>query len=450
MKKTIFVLLCIFGLWQLPAQSLFESAVANSTNSEQAKPMLNLNGYVRAWTYGGGGNYDLAATFAEMAFKTSLEKGNTFLKSDLRLRKGISFGSSVQELEFKELYVGFKNEKVDLLLGNQIVSWGRTDGFNPTNNLTPNDYFLLSSEPDDQKQSNFMLRMKYRFLPSIELEVIGIPFYQASNYRYDLFDMGQNVAFAHEVLPNKTLINGSFAARLNFEMPTAGWSFSYFRGFDPYHGFDVQSVDWSSGSPFITNISAMYKKSTLGADVAIPLGNVIVRGEAAYNFSNNSNRKMYIPASDLGYVAGLETNLAGVTIIAQYIGKWTPNFADLVAPTLTNPTDPMAQMQYANELIDFENRIFNRRIFNQQEKTNHAASLTASKSFGYDAWNAELTGFYNITSEEWLVRPKLSWKINDSLTAAFGGSYMKGLPKTLFAYSSSVLNGAFIELKATF
>jgi hypothetical protein len=59
-------------------------------------------------------------------------------------------------------------------------------------------------------------------------------------------------------------------------------------------------------------------------------------------------------------------------------------------------------------------------------------------------------GYYNITSEEWLIRPKLSWKINDHLETSFGGFYSTGPDRSLYDYASDVLNGAFVELKASF
>ena len=449
MKTLLFFLGFITCISAATAQSLFQSTL-DSTATPGQNSSLTLNGYGRGSIFGGGETYNLASTFAELSLQANLKRGKTFLVSDIRFREGVFFGMSDQQLQLKELYVGYRDEKLDVFLGNQIVSWGRTDGFNPTNNITPNDYFFLSANPDDQKESNFMLRFKYRVIPSIELELIGIPFYRASNYRYDLFALGENVSFANTALPAKELKNGSLAARLNFELPVIGFSVSYFRGYDPYHGFDVQNIDWSTGTPQITNIATPYLKNTLGADLAIPVQNWIVRAELAYNRIENPTDKMYIPYSDLAYVAGLESNWSGFTVIGQYIGKYSPDFIALTPPTLTDPTNLLAQMQYATEQINYQNRLFNRRIFYQQEKTNHAAALSVSKSFGYDAWNAELAAYYNFTSEEWLIRPKLTWKINDSLSASLGGSYMAGPVSSLFDYSAPIMNGGFLELKASF
>src|SRR6188768_2752056 len=41
--------------------------------------------------------------------------------------------------------------KADLRLGRQIVAWGRADGINPTDNLSPRDFVVLLPFEDDQR-----------------------------------------------------------------------------------------------------------------------------------------------------------------------------------------------------------------------------------------------------------------------------------------------------------
>ena len=117
---------------------------------------ININGYGRGSVFGGGTAYDLASAFAEFALQTSLTRGKALLVSDIRFRTGVFFNENESAFRIKELYAGYKGEKLHVLLGNQIVNWGRSDGFNPTNNITPDDYFFLSPDPADQRLSNFM------------------------------------------------------------------------------------------------------------------------------------------------------------------------------------------------------------------------------------------------------------------------------------------------------
>jgi hypothetical protein len=49
-----------------------------------------------------------------------------------------------------------------------------------------------------------------------------------------------------------------------------------------------------------------------------------------------------------------------------------------------------------------------------------------------------------------MIRPDISWNISDALSAKAGYSYMAGPDKSVFDYSSPVMNGVFVELKASF
>jgi len=464
-KQIIALLLIVAATSTAHAQELSETTDSFGNTNIENENAFSLNGYGRGSVYAGSKDFDMASAFAEISLQPTIEKWGTILKSDLRFRTGYFFNEYKPEWQIKELYVGYRLDKVSVLLGNQTINWGRTDGFNPTNNITPNDYFFLSAEPNDQKESNFLLKFNYRPISGINLEFITIPFYKMSNYRFDLFDMSNmgdvgemlgmsgitpDITFGDDLLPTPKLENGSVAFRADFDFSAFGGSVSCFHGFDPYHGIELSSFDISTGQPEITIVSAPYRKTAIGADFAVPVNNFIIRGEAAYNITDNKDNKPYIPNSDLSFVAGLETNISGFMLLAQYIGKQTFDFKNLSEPVLTDPTNPLVMMQYASEMVDFQFRSFNRKIFNQQEKWNHALSLTASKSFFYDQLYAELTGYYNFTSEEFMMRPKLAWKINDLLSFAVGGMYMYGKENTLYNFSSKVMNGGFVELKVNF
>jgi hypothetical protein len=449
MKKLLIIGIFLLNISLVPALEIFDSSSFGQAEPEY-KTSIELGGYVRGSAFGLSEDFDYSSLFGEFSLQGKLVDASAFLYADVRIRSGIQFGDEFTSFQLKEGYAGYSADRLDILLGNQIVTWGRTDGFNPTNNITPNDYFFLTAEPDDQKLSNFMLRIKYRLTSEIDLDVVGIPYYAPSVYRYDLFDMGENVKFRNVSLPEKTFKNGTVAAKLNVELSKLGFSLSYFRGYDPFAGFNVDTIDWSTGIPSITNSAAPYLKNTLGADLALPIGRWMVRGEFAYNRTEGYKNKFYVPNPDLSYVAGIENNFGGFNIIAQYIGTYTISFNELVEPELLDPTNPMSQMEYANGRILYKSAQFDRKIFYQQEKTNHALSLTVSKSLAYETWNIEMTGYYNLTSDDYMLRPKITWKITDALSASIGGSYMDGPVESLFDYSGPVLNGCFLELKASF
>lgn len=447
-KLFVFCLASGFTLFS-QAQGLFESSQNDSTADLSALKSFEMNGYVRGTAHGGSKTSDFSNLSGEFALKAKLSQGSTFLYGDARFREGIFFGERQSVFQLKEAYAGYTGDRFSVYLGNQIVSWGRTDGFNPTNNITPNDYFYLTPEPDDQKLGNFMLRPKIRLSDQAELEMIVIPVFKESVYRYDLFDMGGNCSFTQTLVPNSRVKNATLAARLNFELPGAGFSFSYFHGYDPFYGFKTDTVLFKPSLYVIYNPAA-YSKNTIGADVVVPVSQWIFRGEAALNLTRDYLENQHIPNPDLSYVLGIERTISDFTAIFQYIGKYTLDFSPIAEPVLADPYNPLAQMQYALDQINYETELFNRKIFNQQEETNHALFLSVSKPFAHDVLNAELSGYYNITSEEYFIRPTLKWGITDALTATFGASIMQGPENSVFNKAGKVLNGAYVGLTASF
>ncbi len=431
-------------------RKIFSSIVLISFCVSAFSQQAEFNGFTRGSAFAGGESYDYAAVFGELGLQTQYSQGNTFLFGDLRFRSGLNFDEKYSKFQLKEAYAGYRGKKFDLYVGNQIVQWGRMDGFNPTNNISSYDYFFLSGDPDDQKISSFMLRMKLRLNSSIDIDLIGIPFYRPSIYRYDLFDFGEAASFGPSLFPDMTFENGSIGARVNFEYPAIGFSLSYFNGFDPFYGFKVANIDWSTGAPAITYAATPYQKQALGADFAIPISSLIIRGEMALNLTKDSELNMHVPNSNLGYVAGIEASIAGVTTILQYVGKYDLDYKSLEEPIMLNPMDPMAQMQYAAGMIQYESEKYNRNIFGVTKEFNHGVTLMLSRSFGFDLFNMELMGYYNITTEEYLIRPKLTYKMADGLTLSTGANLMDGPENSVFIQSGKVMNGVFLELKATF
>ena len=441
-----FFFFILFGSGQ--TQGLFESA--GKLDTPTTRP-LEWSGYVRGSAYGGTEQYPYSSVFGEVGLQGKYALNKAFLFADMRFREGLQFDEVRPVLQLKEAYVGYQSKKLDLYLGNQIVTWGRTDGFNPTNCITPVDYFFLTSNSDDQTLPNFLLRAKYHINEKIYLEGIAIPFFRPSIYRYELFELEGNTHFEKMERPARNFKNGSIAARMNADLPGIGFSLSYFNGYDPFYGFGLKDVDLSNFmDPAITYMPAFYRKQALGADFAIPLGSWIARGEAAWKWTQHYDSLMYIPNPGLSYVVGIERNIWDITILAQYIGQYIHRFKEIEEPLLENPLDPVLLFAYIRDRIDYESTLFNRKVFQQQKSSNHALFLSLSRAFAHDDLRAELSGYYNITSEEYLVRPKLSWKISDALSAAAGAHIMGGPEQSIFELSQGVLNGAFVELKVNF
>jgi hypothetical protein len=437
--KIMFIVALILCSTSGHTQGLFE----NATNQQDSnkKFLLDIGGYGRGSAYGLSPSYDYNNVFAEFAFQGKLSLKRTFLYTDLRFRYGMEFNVLGPTFELKETYVGYQSPKLDLYLGAKIITWGRCDGFNPTDNITPYNYFFLTANPDDQKLSNFLMHTRWHITPALNLELVLIPYYRPSVYRYDLFDLGDYTTFTAPTWPAKTFENGSIAGRFNADFSGVGFSASYFRGFDPYYGFTISSFTMQGLTPQVQLTAKPYQKSTFGADLSVPIGSWIIRAEGTYTHTNDYDTNMYIPNPGFYYVAGVEYSFWNIVAILQYIGHYTLDFVSL---------DDLPPPQTVEQMVNRELTSFNRKIFYQEKEANHALSLSMSRSFLHETLSAQATGYYNFTSEEWFVRPKIAWKITDHLETSLGGFYSYGPDQSLYYYASDIFNGVFLELKATF
>ena len=75
-----------------------------------------------------------------------------------------------------------------------------------------------------------------------------------------------NVTIINPVFPDAELGNSAFALKANLELPSFDGSLSYFEGYNPFPGVDIESVDMSGQIPLIRVISKAYRMRVVGAD----------------------------------------------------------------------------------------------------------------------------------------------------------------------------------------
>jgi hypothetical protein len=429
--------------------SVMPSRAQNDTNLRQEAGVFDHTLRLRALAYGGGEAYDMAASFVDAELKLDYRQGKALAGMNLRLSEGLIFGEKANGLELREAFVGYSGAVLDVRLGRQIVKWGRTDGFNPCNNVCSQDYFYLSPDPEDQQIGNFMARLRWRMIKGAELELLLMPFFQPSVYRYELFDMGGQARFALPMPLEPTIGNGTLAARFNMEGKHVGFSLSYFNGYDPFYGFRVKDIQLFP-TVMITYVPAYYHKQSVGADMALPLGSWIARAEAAWDLTGHYGDTMQVPNPSISYVVAIEREVAGITCILEYVGKHTFDFEPLVQPVLLDSNDLLAQLQYGLAMIAHESSRFNRLIHHQQDAWNHALFLALRRSFAYETLEAELGTYYNFGSEEYFFRPMIRWHVNDALSCHLGGYYMAGPDDEVYDRAGQVLNGITVGMQLSF
>ena len=76
--------------------------------------------------------------------------------------------------------------------------------------------------------------------------------------------------------------------------------------------------------------------------------------------------------------------------------------------------------------------------------------LSLNRSFFYEQLNVELSGAYNLTTEEQMLRGKVKWSISDAVSANVGCSYMLGPDGSIYNMAGRTMNGVFLGLEVGF
>ncbi|MCP4133111.1 MAG: hypothetical protein GY754_19245 [bacterium] len=449
--KALFPVFLLCAAMPLPVQgqSLFDDAVsgndsgtetvAESGDSKEAG--YELGGYIRGVYFGGkeaGANEaETKSGYGEASLKLQAKKedfGDAL--AEIRFRKGKEFGEDVQEFVLREAYASAYLGPVDIRIGEQIVVWGRADGINPTNGITPQNMIARSSDIDDRRAGNILVRTFINLEP-LKIEGIWIPLYRASTLPTSLISFPSGVSLSQDGdYPGSNVKNGAYAAKLNLELSSFDGSVSYFNGYNVSPGIAIESI---SGSDITVKLKA-YRMHVAGADFSAAPGNILgLRGEAAFRKPyGDYEGNIYIPNPDIQYVLGADKDVGDWTFLVQYVGRYVINYEDQVSPA--------SPAELPNYLMGQKNRMF----ASQQDRVTHSLTCLIRGSLLHETLKLELNGMYNFTTKEFMGRPQLAYSITDALTVTVGGEIYTGAEGTLFETIDANMSAGYVELKASF
>jgi hypothetical protein len=214
---------------------------------------------------------------------------------------------------FTEAFLDIYFADFDLRLGKQIVTWGKADVFNPTNNINPTDYSNLA---DDETIGVVAANMTY-YWNDWSLQIVGVPGYTPTRLpptgtRFGLIPPDRiaviedpSLPVALEVpiedpeLPSNTIDNSQYGLRL--KTTYEGWDFSV-SFYDGVNDLPVPSVKYMDAPfPIPEAIVPVYHRfRAVGGDFATTFDRWGFHGEAAYLIFDGNTED-----SRMQYVIGL-------------------------------------------------------------------------------------------------------------------------------------------------
>lgn len=450
---------------------LFESSQAGAPPSEGApagaaaeSPPFDLGGYVRGDMYvgkvPGDTRAEMKAGYGEFALKinTKREKyGDAF--AEARLAYGLQDHKQQVFLSLREAYVNAYLGPVDLRLGQQVVVWGRADAFNPTNNISPLDLRVHSPVEDDRRLANVGLRAFLNFAP-MRIEGVWMPLYVPAELPSGV--LADYVVQVDPVFPEPAIENGLGAVRVHLELPSFETSVSYLHGYAPLPGFALDSL--IGGGAYEIRVSrTAYQHDVFGFDFSTAFGDAFaLRGEAAYRRPKNWEEEYWSPRPDLQYVLGVDRTFGTVNVIAQYMGRYVFDWereepatalteSQLIQALIDLTEDPSPD-NYATAFAAITDQLPKRNqiLFSQRHQVQHMATVRIEWLLAHDTLSLSALGMMNFTSKEWLLFPKVAYKLSDALSATIGGEAYSGPEETLFGLIEAELSAGYAELRYSF
>jgi len=310
--------------------------------------------------------------------------------------------------------------------------WGRADGFNPTNVLTPQNRLARSSNIDDKRLSNWIFKSDYN-AGLFNLEFVWLPKYEPSIIPFDIIAKKRSINFLNFEKPEFKLKNSSVAVKLNLLASKIDGSISYFSGYN---------INPSLGGNLINNKPYfqpnIYKIKMIGSDFETTLGKNGLRGEFAYTVSEKNKNLKFTPNSEIQSIIGLDRTLGNIILNIQYLTKFVRDFKKLIPVT-----DPKKLFYYQ---LQKQNRIFS----GQQNSFNQTIIFRLSNKLFHETLNLNFLSSYNLNTNEKSFNFIMDYSYSDSITVSLGLDNFSGPDETLYGQIGEIVNAGYLELKMSF
>lgn len=406
-----------------------EQIDANSQNGESIFARLNHGGHLRFDYYTSSKQLDRNHSLPGITLQPRLlPKLNKWVDGKVEGRLTTQdLGDNREPVQGRLLegYVNLYLGAVDIRLGKQIIAWGRADALNPTDNLTPRDFTVLSArDEEDRRTGTIGVRANYYAGP-YTITFIWLPIFNPS-----VVPIGspEGISVEEQKRNSGTASDQSFAIKLDRTGGVVDWSLSY------YYGLDLMPVAMPV-SPQRVNL-LHNRLNVFGADFASTIGRYGVRGEIAYTHTQNYSGHDPIIKSPYAYaVLGVDTDITDdLNINLQFYERLIINWHDR-----SQISDPLLRS------IATLNAIVNQ----QQDRYQSGLTSRLKATWLNKTLEGEILVAWNANRGDLFVRPSMNYAITDRLRAYAGWDIFTGSRDSFFGRLES-MTSFFVELRLSF
>jgi hypothetical protein len=324
-----------------------------------------------------------------------------------------------------EAYANLYFGAVDLRIGKQNIPWGRADAFNPTDNLTAQDYTVLSALYEaDRRTGTFGVRANY-YHGAHTVTLIWLPLFNPSTIP---LTAPPGIQITEEKASHGDWTDQGFAAKWDHTGGQLDWSVSY------YHGRNLLPV----GQPLSpTQFVLIHNRlNVIGADFATTLGQYGIRGEAAYVQTQDwEGTDPIVINPSFTYVLGADRDLTDdLNVNVQVYQRFIINFHspfDIPNPILQNVA------------------ILNATVNQQLNQYQGGFTGRVRSTWWNKTLEAELLGVLNLPRRDFYLRPLIAYAFSDVWKGYMGVDLFNGQRTSYFGRIQPA-SAFFLEVRASF
>lgn len=301
-------------------------------------------------------------------------------------------------IELREAYLEYISDNWDLRLGRQIIIWGKADGMQITDIISPPDYTeFLARDFDDIRMP--VDALKFRILTSLlNWEFIWIPIFkpailpQGDNpWAIPMeFPEGMNITFEQTVLPEKEFKNSEFAGKVS--MYSSGIDISFCAA---YTWDDLPTLHKSiitDTTPVNLIITPEHHRITfVGLDFSKPFKDFVFRGEAAFfhgkYFEPENIFEQLYNKNSINFLFGIDWYPGNDWMLtAQFVDNFILN--------------------YDQAIKDYEHMML--------------ATLHISKKLFRQTMEISTMGYFGLNNKDGFIRTNMDYALTDELHVLLG------------------------------
>lgn len=343
--------------------------------------------------------------------RTEVKK--TFGSSQVNVSLNIVHNALLKEetsIRLREAYFEHRERHWGLKAGRQLIIWGVADGIRITDHLSPMDLTeFLAQDYDDIRMPVNALRFLL-FNEKVQFEAVLVPTFEGYKLPTDSRNPwcpfaaldarpGLKVSWDTDAgRPDFNIRNIEYGGRLSFTLPGVDFSLSALHTWNKMPIFEQQ---WVSPQA-LTIVPRHYRMGLMGADIALPVRQVVIRGEAALSIDKHFTYSAPKPSE------GFETLnwLMGIDWYA--------------------PDDWMISGQVSSESI------FGYKSHISQDQTTALLTLSISKSLMGNTLKLSDFAYIDMVGQGWFSRFTADYALSDQIHIMGGYDWLGSRKGGLF------------------